>query len=785
MTPTPDAPSPAPTDLMAALADLRLRAFLPMLYVAWADGDLSADEIASVNAAARDSAELDEQCRLTLCGWLDTGNPPSAVDLQAILAILRAAAPDLTGEARASLTALGAEIAGIGGQAVGAPERAALERVEEALGVSGPEASLKLLTPDRPIPEPGTTIPPFDPEALQAILDEPESRTRQALRELLSGEEFAYDYELSREAHRERVLGWCRTLAAEGYGGLGMPAEYGGGGAPAAFIATFETLASHDLSLLVKFGVQFGLFGGSILELGTERHHRRYLADAASLDLPGCFAMTETGHGSNVAELETVARYDPTTEEFEIHTPSDEAGKDYIGNAARHGRLATVFANLEVGGERHGVHALLVPIREASGEPMPGVRIEDCGPKLGLNGVDNGRLWFDHVRVPRANLLDRFASVAADGTYTSPIASPTKRFFTMLGTLVGGRVSVGLASLAATKSALTIAIRYAETRRQFGPGGEAETTLLDYRTHQRRLLPRLARTYALHFALRHLADRYLNDPPDDRREIEGLAAGLKALATWHATDTIQACREACGGQGYLAENRFGALKADTDVFTTFEGDNTVLLQLLARGLLSKYKKQFGDMAFLDLLRYAATQAGTVVTELNPIVTRNTAVEHLRDPEFHRDALAWREEHLLSTLAGRLRRMLKDGVGSFNAFIACQDHVISLAEAHTERIILEQFHAAIDVLEDRHLADPLELLAALYSLDCIERDRGWFQEHGYLEAGKSKAIRRQVNELAAEVRPLGGGLVDAFGIPDALLSAPIATGILSRIRRNPL
>ena len=79
--------------------------------------------------------------------------------------------------------------------------------------------------------------------------------------------------------------------------------------------------------------------------------------------------------------------------------------------------------------------------------PLPGVRIEDCGAKLGLNGVDNGRIWFDHVRVPRENLLDHYAQVAPDGTYFSPIENPTKRFFTMIGTLIQGRISVSGASI--------------------------------------------------------------------------------------------------------------------------------------------------------------------------------------------------------------------------------------------------------------------------------------------------------------------------------------------------
>jgi acyl-CoA oxidase len=111
--------------------------------------------------------------------------------------------------------------------------------------------------------------------------------------------------------------------------------------------------------------------------------------------------MTETGHGSNVQALGTTATYDEATGEFVVHTPAPQARKDYIGNAARHGRMAAVFAQLVVGGESHGVHCLLVPIRAADGTALPGVMLSDCGPKLGLNGVDNGRIVFDRVRVPR------------------------------------------------------------------------------------------------------------------------------------------------------------------------------------------------------------------------------------------------------------------------------------------------------------------------------------------------------------------------------------------------
>ncbi|KPC90446.1 acyl-CoA oxidase, partial [Streptomyces sp. NRRL F-6602] len=143
----------------------------------------------------------------------------------------------------------------------------------------------------------------------------------------------------------------------------------------------------------------------------------------------GCFAMTETGHGSNVQALGTVARYDARSQEFVLTTPGEEARKDYIGNAARHGEVAVVFAQLEVDGTSEGVHAFVVPIR-AGGEPAPGVRIEDDGRKMGLNGVDNGRLHFDGVRIPREALLNRFADVTPEGVYESPIDNPNRRFFT-------------------------------------------------------------------------------------------------------------------------------------------------------------------------------------------------------------------------------------------------------------------------------------------------------------------------------------------------------------------
>ena len=632
----------------------------------------------------------------------------------------------------------------------------------------------------------------FDPKALAEFLDGKHREARQRVKQSMVpyAKLMRDSIGLPTDEYRRQVRHVVRETAGSGTTGLGFPEEYGGGGDIGASIASFETLAYSDLSVLVKMGVQFGLFGGAILHLGTERHHERYLRDVISAKLFGAFAMTETGHGSNVQELGTTATYDPESAEFVVHTPDDSARKDYIGNAADDGRMAVVFAQLHVGGEEYGVHALLVPLRDEEGRVLPGVRIEDCGHKLGLNGVDNGRIWFDQVRVPRENLLNRYGDVDPDGSYRSPIENDNRRFFTMLGTLVQGRVSVGGAGLGASKVALTIAIRYAHRRRQFGPPREdTEALLMEYRAHQRRLLPLLARTYALHFALEDLVAR-LHDvfsrqnegAEAERRELETIAAGVKALNTWHATDTIQTCREACGGAGYLSVNRFAALKADTDVFTTFEGDNTVLLQLVAKGLLTEFRDEFRDMNSLGVARFVAGQAAEQIAEktaLRQVLERLRDVgpsgddaSGLLDREYQQAMLRWRADHVRAGVARRLKRGIDRGDDEFEVFASCQDHVVLAARAYMESVVLDAFADAVERCpsgdEQRVLSD----LCDLHALSVIEAERGWFQEHGRLSGERAKAVTAQVGRLCQSLKDRSGHLVDAFGIPEELLDVDL-------------
>jgi acyl-CoA oxidase len=638
----------------------------------------------------------------------------------------------------------------------------------------------------------------LDVPALTAFLDGKYASVRALVRTNLAEHASILDDQMtmSRDDFRERVLEVVQLMASTGQTGFGFPEEYGGGADVGASIAAFETLAFGDLSVVVKVGVQFGLFGGAILQLGTKPHHDAYLDDLIHGRLLGCFAMTESGHGSNVQALGTTATYDQQAREFVISTPDDRARKDYIGNAAKHASHAVVFAQLVVGEESHGVHAFVVRIRDEDGNPMSGVRIEDDGPKIGLNGVDNGRLWFDEVRVARTDLLDRYAVVTDDGRYFSDIENQNRRFFTMLGTLVQGRVCVGGAAINASKVALAIAVEYAHHRRQFGnPGSDTEEVLLDYGMHQRRLFPLLARTYALHFAQERVAadlHGVFSDITDEgaaelaRRALESRAAGTKALGTWHASRTIQECREACGGAGYLSVNRFDALRADTDVFTTFEGDNTILMQLVAKGLLTDYKDSFEDLDSIGMVRFVASTAVETVLERT---NARSILERLRDavpvggrggdddPDlldgaYQLEMLTWREEHILASVARRLKSGMDKGLDPAVVFSRCQDHVISAAHAHVERIVLEAFLDKLATLEDGPNKQALTLMCDLYALSSIETDRAWFLEHGRLSNARAKAVTAQVNELGRRVRPVAQQLVDAFGVPREMLRAEL-------------
>ena len=744
----------------------RLNIFIPLMCIIWEDQLVSPAEQDLMIQYLSTQDWLMEEEKSILLHWVRPGPgyeplPFDDMILEVRNALVKEGTPSDLG-----LIDLGLKLYHSKLQVSPSPIASSALKFQDVLGALNHEALYHFYPEWRStVSQSARSVYTFEVEEMNRILDGDQVGLIREIKDLITDGTFDFEDYGNLEAYRAKVYHWCLLLANSGYGAIAYPQSYGGCNDMKAYYTVMETISYVDLSLTIKYGVQFGLFGMSVAALGTEKHHQLYLNRIGTLDLPGCFAMTETGHGSNVKGIETTATYHYDSKTFTIHTPHHSAQKEYIGNAALHGQLATVFAKLIIGGKDYGVSAFLVPIRDKSGQPMAGVTIEDCGPKMGLNGVDNGKIHFDHITIPYESLLDRFASIDETGAFQSPILSDNRRFFTMLGTLVGGRIGVPRSGLTAAKVGLAITIKYSDRRRQFGPDQGEEIPILNYRMHQRRLIPYVAKAYACHFALQYVTDRFVYRKEEEMQEIEAIAAGLKAYATWNTTATLQECRECMGGKGYLSENRIDRLKNDTDIYTTFEGDNTVLMQLVAKSRLTEFKQSFHNINFLGVVNYVASQAVSTITQKNPLTVRNSDTTHLLDHDFHITAFKSREQDLLASAAKRLKRLLEEGMDSFDAFNVCQHHLIQVADAYVDRIILEQFHAAIAIIKDSACRSALTRLCQLFALFTIESHIGWYLESGYMEGVKTKAIRKLVNQLCWEIRPDVVALVDAFGVPE--------------------
>ncbi len=741
--------------------------YIPFFYVIWSDDLLSQSEIAVITTALEEDPTLAAEDRKILKGWLNRDSPPPNVEMKRWKRSITNSEVTLIESEPFPLAAFSQRF--VCHYRMECPFNNSLKRIEVNLGIQ-PNHYHHLFEVSV-VQE--TTSHYYVPGLIDLILKGENATSIDSIRAALADPLFKWAIHREKDAFRKIVLAQMKHLAKQGFGALAYPLAYGGKADMMGYAAVFENLVYADGSLAVKFGVQFGLFGGSIQKLGTGKHHDHYLKAVGEAKLLGCFAMTETAHGSNVRGIKTTATYDKATDSLIIHTPGKNDNKEYIGNAL-HATMATVFAQLIVNGINRGVHAILVPLRDENHRLLEGIQIVDNGYKLGLNGVDNGKIWFRQVRVPRQNLLDKYGEIKNDGSYYSNIEDPSKRFFTMLGTLVGGRICVAKGALSGAKMSLAIAVHYALHRRQFNDNEKIqEDLIMDYPSHQLRLTPPIAASYVYHIALNRMMEEYCDDHITDKRKIETQVAGMKATVTWFANETIQQCREACGGKGYLLENRIADLKADLDIFTTFEGDNTVLMQLAAKGILSDFKSEFNSAGFTSVLKLIGSQLKDRLTAVNPMYTHNVDKEHLYNPKFHMHAFRYRTKRLTYTLAMRIRDYIKKGMPAYQAFLKVQTHLLALGRAYSCELAYHIFVQFTEKIDDEKHRLLLEQMGTLFALHEIRNDASWYLEQGYLGSKKSKAIRQRVERLSTELRPHIEVLVAGFGIPNHCLTAPIA------------
>lgn len=545
-------------------------------------------------------------------------------------------------------------------------------------------------------------------------------------------------------------------------------------GVPRGDIIAYRTAIDETLPL----DLHFGMFLPTILGQGDDEQKAEWVPKALSLAVVGAYAQTELGHGSNLRALETTATFDSATDEIVIHTPTATAAKFWPGSLGLTATHCIVHARLLVGqaglADRaprdHGLHPFIVPLRDDAHQPLPGVTLRDIGPKLGFATTDNGYAAFDHVRIPRRNMLAGHSKLHRDGTYERP-----KHAKAAYGTMVGVRASIVAGASEALQRATTIAVRFSAVRRQFGSGGpgEPETPVLDYATQQGVLFPLVAAAYAIHFTSEYLSGLHARMAKQVAQAadftllptVHSATAGLKAYTTEVAAAGIEECRRACGGLGYLAASGFPWLYGEQVAAVTYEGENRVLARQAARSLIKAVQSSMyeGANAYLGEDQHGrwAETTGAPADEVLEILLKL----HSRRAQ------------------AAVRFAARRGASGIDE--------VRASRAHSQRFILEQFIAAIPDAPDA--ARPvLRALCELHGLHNMITDLGDFLESQAVAPNEVPALRERFGTALALLRPDAIPLVDAFDLPDFLLDSALGRydgrvyeAVLEKVDENPL
>uniref|UniRef100_A0A2P2JJU2 Acyl-coenzyme A oxidase n=1 Tax=Rhizophora mucronata TaxID=61149 RepID=A0A2P2JJU2_RHIMU len=516
--------------------------------------------------------------------------------------------------------------------------------------------------------------------------------------------------------------------------------------------------------------LHWGMFVPAIKGQGTDEQQQKWLPLAYKMQIIGCYAQTELGHGSNVQGLETTATFDPETDEFVIHSPTLTSSKWWPGGLGKASTHAVVYARLIIDGKEHGVHGFIVQLRSLDDHmPLSGITIGDIGAKFGngaYNSMDNGLLRFDRVRIPRDQMLQRVLQVTRKGKC---VQSDVPRQL-VYGTMVYVRQAIVADASCALSRAVCIATRYSVVRRQFGSqNGGLETQVIDYKTQQSRLFPLLASAYAFRFVGEWLKWLYTDvvqrlqaQDFSTLPEAHACTAGLKSLTTSVTADAIEECRKLCGGHGYLCSSGLPELFAVYVPSCTYEGDNVVLLLQVARFLvktvsqLPSGKKPVGTTAYLGRVEHLL-QCRCNVQKAEDWLNHNVILE----------AFEARAARMSVAHAQNLSKFTNPEEG----FLEHSGDLVEAAVAHCQLIVVSKFIEKLQQdIPGKGLKRQLQILCNIYALHLLHKHQGDFLATGCITAKQASLANDQLRSLYSQVRPNAIALVDAFNYTDHFLGS---------------
>ncbi|KAL6084014.1 hypothetical protein STEG23_002533, partial [Scotinomys teguina] len=519
-----------------------------------------------------------------------------------------------------------------------------------------------------------------------------------------------------------------------------------------------------------------GIAMSALRSLGSDEQIAKWDQLGKNFQIITTYAQTELGHGTYLRGLETEATYDAATQEFVIHSPTMTATKWWPGDLGRSVTHAIVLAQLICSGAQHGMHAFMVPIRSLQDHtPLPGITVGDIGPKMGLEHVDNGFLRLNHVRVPRENMLSRFAEVLPDGTYQR-VGTAQSNYLAMLVT----RVQLLLKGiLPYLQKSCVIAMRYSVIRHQshLRPS-DPEAKILDYQTQQQKLLPQLAMSYAFHFLATGLLEFFhrsysaiLNRDFSLLPELHALSTGMKAMISDFCTQGAEICRRACGGHGYSKLSGLPTLVTEVTASCTYEGENTVLYLQVARFLMKSYLQ--ARVSTGSTPQKPLPQSVMYLATPGPArCTAQTAADFLC-PDLYTTAWAHVSTRLIKDAVHHTQTLMRSGIDQHDAWNQTTVIHLQAAKAHCYYITVRSFKEAVEKLDNEPaIQQALQRLCDLYALHGILANSGDFLHDGFLSGAQVDMTRTTFLNLLPVIRKDAILLTDAFDYTDHCLNSAL-------------